>query len=159
MTGTVPGMQAYLQVPAELADGLRAAGLEPGEPGDPTVIATGAVAATWPDALEQLTDVYRAARSAATAEAAVVFVVSADALVGRLGAAEAMAANGIVSAARTLAAELRKAGVPVNCLAVTPDTPFGTIATWAERLLGGGSDDPTGELIQLAGAQIGRALS
>jgi NAD(P)-dependent dehydrogenase (short-subunit alcohol dehydrogenase family) len=89
----------------------------------------------------------------------VVFIVSADALLGRTGPLDAMAATGVVSACRTLAVELRKQGVPVNCLAAAADTPGATLAAWAMRLLEGGPTDPTGELIQFGGVQIGKALS
>jgi hypothetical protein len=41
-------------------------------------------------------------------------------------------------------------------LGVTPDTPVGMIVTWVGRLLESGG--PTGELVQLGGTQIGKAL-
>lgn len=152
-------MRAHLHIPEDLRRGFTAAGFEEGEPGEPTVIAAGAVPADWPGTLDRLTEIFTAARAAAVAGSPLVFVVSADALLGRTGPTEAMAATGIVSAARSLAAELRKEGVPVNCLAAGSDSPVGTVAEWARILLGCGPADPTGELIQLGGVQIGKALA
>lgn len=136
-----------------------AAGVTQAGRGAPTVIATGPVGADWPSALDQLTTVYEAARAAAGAKNPVVFVVSADSLLGRRGPTEAMAANGIASAARTLAAEMKKAGVPVNTLAVTDDTPTASAVAWASSLLAGGPSGPSGEVVNLGGVQIGKALS
>ena len=67
-----------------------------------------------------------------------------------------MVATGLLSAARTLAAELKRDGVPVNVLGITPETPVEAISTWVGRLLEPGG--PTGELVQLGGTQIGKAL-
>jgi hypothetical protein len=152
-------MLAHLHVPDDLERALLTHGFTAAEAGSPTVIATGPLSEDWTATLDSLTEVFRVAKSATVAGAPIVFVVSADALLGRRGPTEAMAATGIVSAARTLAAEQRKAGVPVNCVAITDDSPADVVARWAEILLTAGGDGPTGELIQLGGIQIGKALS
>ncbi len=159
--GALPSwpMRAHLHVPAELEQGLRHHGFQPGEEGLPTVIAAPPMPPDWAGTREELTTVFHAARAASVAGAPVVFIVSADALLGRRGPTEAMAATGIVSAARTLAAEHRKAATPVNCLATVDDSPVEVVARWCEILLTGGPDGPTGELIQLGGVQVGKALS
>ncbi len=114
------------------------------------------VGAGWGDIAAELQAAFEASRAAASAGHPVVYIVSSDALLGRTGAGNAMVANGLLSSARTLAAELRRDGVPVNVLGIGDDTPADVVATWASRLLEAGG--PTGELVQLGGAQIGKAL-
>jgi len=152
-------MHAHLDVPSHLRDGFTAAGVSPAEPGAATVASAPLGLADWQTTLDALTALYRTAKAAASQGSPIVFVVSADALLGQTGPLDAMAATGVVSAARTLAAELRKQGVPVNCLASADDTPTDEVVTWALRLLEAGPSGPTGELLQLGGAQIGKALS
>lgn len=136
-----------------------AAGVEEGEPGDPTVIFCPRGNSDWPSLLDSLTVVFEKSRAAAIDGSSVCYLVSSDALLGRTGALDAMAAAGVVSAARTLAAELSKPGIPVNCLGVSADTPLAEVVDWTLRLLETGASGPTGELVQLGGAQIGKALS
>ena len=157
--GTVPWMHAHLDVPAELRAGFLDAGVVETDAGGPTVIGLPGPLSDWPATLDALTAAFTKARAAAVSGAPVVFVVSSDALLGRTGAADAMAANGVVSAARTLAAELRKQGAPVNCVARSATTPVDAVVRWVLHLLDGGADGPTGEVVQLGGAQIGKALS
>jgi len=86
----------------------------------------------------------------------VVYVVAGDDLLGRRGPGRAMVACGLLSAARTAAVEGARAGVPVNTLAVEADTPPATVAAWVARLLEPGG--PTGELVRLGTAHLGKAL-
>lgn len=152
-------MRAHLDVPPALHAALVAAGIEPSDPGEPTVIAAPRATNDWGETLDGLTRLFRVAKAAAEHGASVVFVVSVDALLGRTGALEAMAATGVVSAARTLALELKKQGAVVNCLATAETTPPDEAARWIVRLLEASPEGPTGELIQLSGGQIGKALS
>lgn len=152
-------MRAHLDVGEELHAAFVAAGVDPGPPGAPTVVAAPIGHGSWRSLAEALTSVYRTARAAAGDGSSVVFLVSADALLGRTGALDAMASMGVVSAARTLALELRKQGAVANCLATTPDTPAAEVVRWSLRLLETGPDGPSGELLQLGGIQIGKALS
>ena len=152
-------MQAHLDVPSDLREGFLAAGVVETDLGGPTIVGVHGPLTDWPATLDALTSVFTAAKAAAVSGSPIVFVVSSDALLGRTGPTEAMAANGVVSAARTLAAELRKQGVPVNCVARADGSPVEAVVRWALHLLGGGADDPTGEVVQLGGAQIGKALS
>ncbi|MEX1004590.1 MAG: hypothetical protein WD990_11330 [Acidimicrobiia bacterium] len=152
-------MHAHLDVPADLRAGFLAAGVVESDAGGPTVIGVPEAGSDWPTTLDALTTVFTTTKAAAIAGSPIVFVVSSDALLGRTGPTPAMAANGVVSAARTLAAELRKQGVPVNCVARSAATPVDAVVRWTLLLLGGGPDDPTGEVVQLGGAQIGKALS
>ena len=103
----------------------------------------------WAHVAAELRSAFDATKPAAIDGQPVVYVVSSDALLGRTGAGNAMVATGLLSAARTLAAELRRDGVPVN-------TPADVIVTWIGYLLERGG--PTGELVQLGGSQIGKAL-
>jgi NAD(P)-dependent dehydrogenase (short-subunit alcohol dehydrogenase family) len=152
-------MRAHLDVPADLRAGFLDAGVVEAEAGGPTVIGVPGPLSDWPATLDALTNVFTKAKAAAVSGSPIVFVVSSDALLGRTGEPDAMAANGVVSAARTLAAELRKPGVPVNCVARSATTPDDAVVRWVLHLLNGGPDDPTGEVVQLGGAQIGKALS
>jgi hypothetical protein len=86
----------------------------------------------------------------------VVFIVAADDLLGRNGSARAMVANGLLAGARTAALENLKAGVAVNVLAVE-EGPFPeAVGRWVGWLCSPGG--PTGELVQLGGSHLGRAL-
>lgn len=152
-------MRAHLDVPTALHDALVATGIEPSDPGAPTVIAAPRATSDWSETLDGLTHLFLGAKAAAEQGASVVFVVSVDALLGRTGALDAMAATGVVSAARTLALESKKQGAVVNCLATNETTPPDEAARWIIRLLEASPEGPTGELIQLGGGQIGKALS
>lgn len=152
-------MDAHLALPAAMRDEWLAAGVRDAAPGAPTVAGTGPVGDTWPTVLDRLTAVFEAAQAAARTPSPIVFVVSADSILGRRGPLEAMAANGIAAAARSLAAEMRKAGVPVNTIALADDTPTGAAVDWARTLLAGGRAGPTGEVVTLGGVQVGKALS
>ncbi len=110
----------------------------------------------WEHVAAELRSAFDATKPAAVAGDPVVYIVSSDALLGRTGAGNAMVATGLLSAARTLAAELKRDGVPVNVLGVASDTPVESIVTWIGHLLEAGG--PTGELVQLSGTQIGKAL-
>ena len=110
----------------------------------------------WDHVAAELRSAFDATKPAAIDGQPVVYIVSSDALLGRTGAGNAMVATGLLSAARTLAAEMRRDGVAVNVLGVASDTPAETIVRWVGRLLEPGG--PTGELIQLSGTQIGKAL-
>ena len=110
----------------------------------------------WDHVAAELRSAFDATKPAAIDGDPVVYIVSSDALLGRTGSGNAMVATGLLSAARTLAAELRRDGVPVNVLGIAPDTPADVIVTWIGHLLTRGG--PTGELVQLGGTQIGKAL-
>ena len=110
----------------------------------------------WEHVAAELRSAFDATKPAAAAGDPVVYIVSSDALLGRTGAGNAMVATGLLSAARTLAAEMRRDGVPVNVLGIASDASAETIVRWIRRLLE--PNGPTGELIQLGGTQIGKAL-
>lgn len=152
-------MQAHIHVVPALAAALQAAGLESSDPGAATVVAAPRGHTDWEATLHALTDVFHRAKAAAGSGSSIVFVVSVDALLGRTGALDAMAATGVVSASRTLALELKKQGAVSNCVAVDDSTPNDIAARWIVRLLQSTPDGPTGELLQLGGGQIGKALS
>lgn len=110
----------------------------------------------WEHVATELRAAFEATKPAAIDGDPVVYIVSSDALLGRTGPGNAMVATGLLSAARTLAAEMRRDGVPVNVLGVASDTPADVIVAWVGHLLERGG--PTGELVQLGGTQIGKAL-
>lgn len=140
-----------IRAPAPLSELLR--GL------DAVVFAARAVDDDWASVRSELSDAYELSRGAAMDERPVVYIVSSDALLGRRGAGNAMVATGLLSAARTLAAEMARHGVPVNVVGVLDETPDTDVAAWVTRLATGGGGGPTGELVQLGGSQIGKALA
>lgn len=111
----------------------------------------------WGSVAAELRTAFELSKPAAIAGHPVVYIVSSDALLGRIGIGNAMVATGLLSAARTLAAEMRRDGVAVNVLGIASDTPTEAIAKWVRHLLDPGG--PTGELVQLGGTQIGKALA
>lgn len=113
----------------------------------------------WEEVSAELFALFELSRAAAIEEIPVIYVVSSDALLGRSGRGNAMVATGALSAARTLAAEMRRAGVPVNVIGTTEETPTDALASWVRALSTSGPDGPTGQLVQLGGTQIGKALS
>lgn len=130
--------------------------LEPGL--DAAVFETRPVSDEWDEIREELFQLFESSRSAVSEGVAIVYVVASEALLGRTGPGNAMVATGALSAARALAAETRKAGVPVNVIGARDDTPIEVLASWIKTLATCGPDGPTGELIQLGGTQIGKAL-
>ena len=76
---------------------------------------------------------------------------------GGEGPPRAMVACGLLSGARTAAIEGLKPGIPVNVLAVEDDTTPETVAMWVARLAEPGG--PSGELVHLGSAHLGKALA
>lgn len=121
------------------------------------VFAARPVSDEWESVLAELTAAFHATREAMRAGEGVVYVVATDDLLGRGGAGRAMVAAGLLSAARTAALEGHKTGIPVNTLAVEKGADPAVIARWAERLLEPGG--PTGELVHLGAAHVGKTLA
>ncbi len=133
------------------------AGVEPGTTAQGLVFwADKALGDKWEDVLDEMTEAFVLSREAARAGAPVVYVVESADLLGRRGAGKAMVATGILSAARDLAQETVRAGIPVNVLATDESTDPQVVANWIARLL----DRPgtTGELIRLGSTHLARAL-
>lgn len=151
-------MRARIRADDDLHAALVAAGLEPSDDRGALVFQPGDVT-NWSEARIELTEAFRQSKGAAVEGRPVVYIVGIDDLLGRSGPVPAMVAAGLASAARTLALELEKQGVPVNTIVVGRDSDPGTVAAWSLMLLQAGPRGPTGELIHLGGAQIGKALS
>ncbi len=150
-------MRSYLRVPCEWQQRLAQAGVEPGTTAQGLVFwADKALGDKWEDVLDEMTEAFVLSREAARAGAPVVYVVESADLLGRRGAGKAMVATGILSAARDLAQETVRAGIPVNVLATDESTDPQVVANWIARLL----DRPgtTGELIRLGSTHLARAL-
>ena len=150
-------MRSCLRVPSEWQQRLAQAGVEPGTTAQGLVFwADQALSDKWEDVLDEMTEAFVLSREAARAGAPVVYVVGSADLLGRRGAGKAMVATGLLSAARDLAQETVRAGIPVNVLATDESTEPGVVANWIARLL----DRPgtTGELIRLGSTHLARAL-
>ena len=110
----------------------------------------------WSAVFQELTEAFYLTQEAARDEGPVVYVLDGDDLLGRRGPGRAMVACGLLSAARTLALETARSGVPVNVIAVSEDTSPELVGTWVESLCRTGG--PNGELIRLDGSHLGKAL-
>lgn len=150
-------MHSYLRVAPGWQQRLGRAGVEAGTTAQGLVFwADQNLGDDWEDVLEELIEAFALSREAARAGAPVVYVVDSADLLGRRGAGKAMVATGLLSAARDLAQETVRAGIPANVLATDETTDPETVATWIARLL----DRPgtTGELIRLGSTHLARAL-
>ena len=150
-------MRSYLRVPSEWQQRLAQAGVEPGTTAQGLVFwADQTLGDEWEDVLDEMTEAFVLSREAARAGAPVVYVVESADLLGRRGAGKAMVATGFLSAARDLAQETVRSGIPVNVLATDESTDPQVVASWIVRLL----DRPgtTGELIRLGSTHLARAL-
>ena len=150
-------MRSYLRVPAVWQERLRGVGVEPGTTGEGLVFwADGTLGDDWEDVMEEMREAFSLSREAARAGAPVVYVVESADLLGRRGAGRAMVAAGLLSAARDLAQETVRAGIPVNVVATDPSAAPDVAATWIRRLLH--RPGTTGELIRLGSTHLARAL-
>ncbi|MDE0189606.1 MAG: hypothetical protein OXN80_10930 [bacterium] len=150
-------MRSYLRVPPGWGENLARAGVEPGTTSDGLVFWTDqALGDEWENVSDELTEAFALSREAARAGAPVVYVVGSPDLLGKRGAGKAMVATGLLSAARDLAQETAKAGIPANVLAIVEDADPEMVANWIARLL----DNPgtTGELVRLGAIHLGKAL-
>jgi hypothetical protein len=110
----------------------------------------------WTAVSEELTEAFDRSQAAVRDSGPVVYVLDGDDLLGRGGAEKAMVACGLLSAARTLALETARSGVPVNVVASGATTSPELVAFWVEALCR--SNGPTGELIRLGVDHLGKAL-
>ena len=148
---------SYLRVPPGWEERLAQAGVNPGTTAQGLVFwADQQLGDDWPDVAQEMMEAFILSREAARAGAPVVYVVDSADLLGRRGAGRAMVATGLLSAARDLAQETVRAGIPVNVLATDQTTDPRQAATWIARLLQ--SPGTTGELIRLGATHLARAL-
>jgi hypothetical protein len=138
----------------ELAEALKLASLPP----DALVfVASSEVSDEWASVAAELKEAFDQTQVATRAGGPVVYVVDGDDLLGRNGVGGAMVANGLLSAARTLALETARSGVPANVLAVDAATPPESVGLWVELLCR--LNGPTGDVVHLDVAHRGKALS
>jgi len=119
-------------------------------------VARADLAAEWNPIFRELQEAFELSQEAARNLGPVVYVVDGDDLLGRRGTGQAMVACGLLSAARTLALETARSGVPVNVLAISPDALPELVGIWVQSLCREGG--PSGELIRLGGSHLGKAL-
>jgi hypothetical protein len=115
------------------------------------------VEGSWAGVRAELERAFTFAREAAKAAESFVFVVNGDDLLGRRGAANAMVATGVLSAARTAALEGIRGGWTANVVAWDGEEASRAAArAWAERMLD--SSGVTGELVRVGPGHLGKAL-
>jgi hypothetical protein len=151
-------VEAHLHVAPSLTGALIDRGVEDTPPGAALVFQTERHD-DWEAAHQELEELFRLSKAAATEECSVVYVIELDALLGRLGAVAAMNANGAISAARTLALELKRSKARANTIVMTSEVSTSTLVDWILLLLTDQPDGPSGEVIHLGSTQIGKALS
>lgn len=110
----------------------------------------------WRAVSEELTEAFDLSQAAVRNNGPVVYVVDGDDLLGRNGTGRAMVACGLLSAARTLALETARSGVPVNVVAVGVTTSPELTSLWVETLCR--PSGPNGEMIRLGVDHLGKAL-
>ena len=109
----------------------------------------------WDAVAGELTEAFDLSQAAARDDAPVVYIVDNDDLLGRQGTGGAMVACGLLSAARTLAIETARSGIPANTIAFD-DTAPEVVGFWVEALCR--PNGPTGEIIRLGNGHLGKAL-
>ena len=119
-------------------------------------VANAAISDAWAAVLDELTSAYELSQAAVRAGGPIVYVLENDDLLGRRGIGRAMVACGLLSAARTLALETARAGVPVNVLALGATTTSDSVRFWVQSLCR--PNGPNGELIRLGADHLGKAL-
>jgi hypothetical protein len=137
----------------DLADALSSLSLPDGAL---VFVANAAVSDGWTAVLDELTAAYELSQAAVRAGGPIVYLLESDDLLGRRGIGSAMVACGLLSAARTLALETARAGVPVNVLALGATTTRDSVGSWVESLCD--PNGPNGELIRLGADHLGKAL-
>jgi D-serine deaminase-like pyridoxal phosphate-dependent protein len=137
----------------DLADALTSLSLPDGAL---VFVANAAVSDGWTAVLDELTAAYELSQTAVRAGGPIVYLLESDDLLGRRGIGSAMVACGLMSAARTLALETARAGVPVNVLALGATTKRDSVRFWVESLCR--PNGPNGELIRLGADHLGKAL-
>jgi len=110
----------------------------------------------WSEIRDELERAFEMSRAAAQAEAPIVYVVRHDDLLGRGGAGDAMVAAGLLSAARTAAAEGARKGWTANVVAYDSGADRADVERWADQMLA--SAGVTGELIRVGASHVGKAL-
>lgn len=110
----------------------------------------------WHEVKAELTEAFFGAREAAKSEASMVFIVKNDDLLGRNGPSCAMAAAGLVSAARTAALEGFSKGWTANVVAYDITVEPAEVLERAKFVLENGIT--TGEVIHMGPGHIGKAL-
>jgi len=110
----------------------------------------------WAAVAAELSEAFELSQAAVRGGGAVAYLVNSDDLLGRRGPGRAMVACGLLSAARSLAIETARAGVPVNVVAVSESTSPEIAGYWVEMLCQ--PDGPNGELIRLSGDHLGKTV-
>ena len=119
-------------------------------------VANSGVSDEWTAVLEELTEAFDLSQAAVRSSGPIVYLLDGDDLLGRRGTGGAMVACGLLSAARTLALETARAGIPVNVVALAATTTPESVKFWVEALCR--PNGPTGELIRLGADHLGKAL-
>jgi hypothetical protein len=120
------------------------------------VLDASATVTDWTGARDVLMSAFAASQESAVAESSIVYIVHGDDLLGRRGAPSAMVATGLLSAARTAAIELSRKDAVVNVVAVGEEASPETVARWVAHLCD--PTGPTGEVVRLDAAHLGKAL-
>ncbi len=151
----------FLRIPpgfARLEAAFEEAGVvdSPASDGLVFVAAGPAIGTEWEAVESELEDAFRLSQEAARHVGPIVYVVGGEDLLGQRGAAAAMVACGLLSAARTVALEGVGPGFTANVVAPEEGADPAAVAEWVSRFLD--ASGATGELVRVGAAHLGKAL-
>lgn len=111
---------------------------------------------TWSEVEEVLTDAFRLSQAAMIAEAPVVYVLRADAVIGRAGVLDSAVAAGLVGGARALAFEGLRKGRYATVLGIDSGEPTASLPAAVEFVLTNRS--AAGQVTMLGKEHLGAML-
>lgn len=123
---------------------------------DEGVLFSPATVTNWQQAEDQLTDAFKLTREAALVDAPVIFLLDADAALGRTSALDSAVAIGLVSGGRCLAFEGQRRNLYATVLAADGTVSSDTIEETVRFVLR--TRAALGQTIMLGAQQLGRLL-
>lgn len=110
----------------------------------------------WSDAEDELTEAFELSRAAALTDAPVVFLVQANAILGRAAPLDSAVATGLLGGARALAFERRKSASYSVLVAVGDNVEPATVATAIDLLVA--TRGSNGQIFTLGTDHLGALL-
>ena len=138
-------------IDSELAVALKTVG-----PEDGLIFEARTGLGAWSDAEDELAEAFELSRAAALIDAPVVFLVQANAILGRAAPLDSAVATGLLGGARALAFERRKTSSYATVVAVGDNVEPATVATAVELLVA--TRGANGQIFPLGTDHLGAAL-
>ena len=138
-------------IDSELAVALKTVG-----PEDGLIFETRTGLDAWDDAEDELAEVFELARAAALTDAPVVFLVRANAILGRAAPLDSAVATGLLGGAGALAFERRKSNAYATVVAVGDNVETATVAAAVDLLVA--TRGANGQIFTLGTDHLGALL-